>query len=93
MAKSYKCTQSTQGRRQWRGPMVPVPPPFKFRAPVSCFDPRLLHTSNTAFKNVAPVLVFVPTLLRNPGDGPESTKVPLPTVIKLPRNGNSKAKI
>jgi len=50
--------------------MVPGPS-FKIRAPISCLDPRLLHTSNIVFKNVPPV-VFA-TLLRNPGDGPDLT--------------------
>jgi len=44
----------------------PAPSPGRLWCPA----PRLLHTSNILFKNVAP-LWFLSPLLRNPGDGPE----------------------
>jgi len=47
-------------------------PRLKFVPPISCFDLRLLDTSNIALKNVPPC-GFWSLLLRNPGDGPDLT--------------------
>jgi len=40
------------------------------------FGPRLLHSSNIAFKSVPPSW-FLPPLLRNPGDGSDSVMIRL----------------
>jgi len=50
--------------------MVPAPH-LKSVPPISCLDPRLLHTSNIVVKIVA-LCGFGP-LLRNPGDRPDLT--------------------
>jgi len=46
-------------------------PPFKIYDPISCFTPRLLHTSNIVLKNVPPRPCGLRLLLRNAGDGSE----------------------
>jgi len=51
-------------------------PPFHVLAP------RLLHTSNIIFKNVAPFCFLAP-LLRNPGDGPASSANNIFALLKI----------
>jgi len=68
----------TQGRRQRGGQWCPSRH-LKSVPPISRLPPWLLHTSNTVFKKVPPLLVFdplsvfCPHLLLNPGAGPGKT--------------------